>query len=93
MEDLQPSSLIKALGGSGGAGGGAENLHSQDGWRGGGRLVGRRVQDAHAHTHTHHKPSHTHHKPSRELGYPVAHFLTVIQLGIICVLFVTKFAC
>ena len=52
MEDLQPSSLIKALGGSGGAGGGAENLQSQDGWRGGGRLVGRRVQDAHAHTHT-----------------------------------------
>ena len=37
-QELLPSSLIKALGGSGGAGGGAENHQSQGGWRGG-RLV------------------------------------------------------
>lgn len=42
-QDLGLGSLIKALGGSGGAGGGAENHQSQDGWRGGERLVGRRV--------------------------------------------------
>lgn len=35
-KELQPSSLIKALGGSRGARGGAENHQSQGGWRGGG---------------------------------------------------------
>ena len=62
-QELLPSSLIKALGGSGGAGGGAENHQSQGGWRGG-RLVRVKGDIGFRHTHTH---THTHHKPSSEL--------------------------
>ena len=55
-QELLPSSLIKALGGSGGAGGGAENHPSQGGWRGG-RLVGVKGDIGFRHTRTH---THTH---------------------------------